>query len=35
MSANTIDAQMLARMFLSGARNLENQRAECFPRTGW
>ena len=23
MSANTIDAQMLARMFLSGARNLE------------
>ncbi len=26
MSANTIDAQMLARMFLSGARNLENKK---------
>ena len=26
MSANTIDAQMLARMFLSGAKNLENKK---------
>lgn len=26
MSANTIDAQILARMFLSGARNLENKK---------
>ena len=36
----TIDAKILSRMFLAGAKNLEakermDQRAECIPGSGW
>ena len=40
MATKTIDANMLAKMFLAGAQNIEAkkefyQRTECIPCSGW